>query len=112
MFPMRAFAENIRERADALGLSSAEVARRAGLSERRYGNYVTGRREPDLGTLRRIAAVLSTSVDALLNDDGSKNPDEVRARDRLIAAVAALGEDDVVLLAVQAEAIANYRSRS
>ena len=34
-----------------LGLSDAEVARRAGLSERRYGYYATGEREPNLATL-------------------------------------------------------------
>ena len=43
---METFAQRIRERARELGLSDAEVARRAGLSERRYGYYATGEREP------------------------------------------------------------------
>ena len=51
---MRIFAQRIRERARELGLSDAEVARRAGLSERRYGYYATGEREPNLATLVRI----------------------------------------------------------
>src|ERR1700750_3131263 len=42
-------------RARELGLSNAEVARRAGLSERRFGNYVTDTREPDLHTLTILA---------------------------------------------------------
>lgn len=49
-----------------LGLSDAEVARRAGLSARRYGNYVQGLREPDLATLVRISRALQTTPDALL----------------------------------------------
>jgi len=58
---MDIFADNLRKRAKQLELSNAEVARRAGLSERRYGNYVSGRREPDLATLMRVAACLKTS---------------------------------------------------
>jgi transcriptional regulator with XRE-family HTH domain len=71
---MTPFAENLRRRAAALKLSNAEVARRAGLLERRYGNYITGEREPDLKGLVRIAAVLQTSIDDLLNDTGLKAP--------------------------------------
>ena len=41
-----------------LGLSDAEVARRAGLSERRYGYYATGEREPNLATLVPKTAIL------------------------------------------------------
>lgn len=63
---MEAFASNLRKRAEELGLTHAEVARRAGLSERRYGNYVAGTREPDLATLLRIAGALETSPDRLL----------------------------------------------
>ena len=49
-----------------LGLSNAEVARRLGMSERRYAHYVTGDREPDLATLVRISEVLLASPNALL----------------------------------------------
>lgn len=57
----------LRARAQELGLKGAEVARRAGLSPRRYSNYVSGRREPDLRSLQRIGNALKTSVDALLD---------------------------------------------
>lgn len=67
---MGPFATNLRTRAEELGLSNAEVARRAGLSERRYGNYVSGRREPDLATLVRIAQVLDSTPDQLLSFGG------------------------------------------
>ncbi len=63
---MESFASNLKQRAVDLGLSNAEVARRAGLTERRYGNYITGRREPDLATLVRIASVLESSPNVTL----------------------------------------------
>jgi transcriptional regulator with XRE-family HTH domain len=81
---MEPFATNLRSRAERLGLSHAEVARRAGLSERRYGNYVTGRREPDLSTLLRIAAALETSPDELL---GVTVGEEAQTREELLSAV-------------------------
>src|SRR3954449_10591973 len=70
--PMRVLGQKLRSRAKELGFSNAEVARRAGLSERRYGFYVTGDREPDLSTLLRICKVLATTPNILLgvSDDG------------------------------------------
>ena len=79
---MDLFAENLRKRAVELGISHAEVARRAGLSERRYGNYVSGRREPDLVTLVRIARVLETTPNVLLgfDDEHSETGDALTAK--------------------------------
>lgn len=67
-------------------MTDAEVARRAGLSERRYGHYITGRNEPNLRTLVKLCKVLETTPDNLLgfNDESDeqsrKESDEVRAR--------------------------------
>jgi transcriptional regulator with XRE-family HTH domain len=73
--PMKIFAERLKDRAAVLGLSNAEVARRTGLSERRYGHYVSGSREPDLATLARIARALGTSPNHLLGyDDDEPKP--------------------------------------
>lgn len=68
---MRVFAERIRERARELGLSDAEVARRAGLSERRYSYYAKGEREPNLATLLLICDVLAATPNDLLLPEGS-----------------------------------------
>lgn len=57
------------------------MARRAGLLERRYGNYVAGVREPDLATFVRITEVLETTPDALL---GVGKPRKMTDKDRLI----------------------------
>lgn len=106
---MEPFATNLRKRAEALGISNAEAARRAGLSERRYGNYVSGRREPDLATLVRIASVLATTPNDLLAEPTKARPTTQLIRERIIAASTALGEDDLERLAVMVEALAKHR---
>ncbi|MCD7059119.1 helix-turn-helix domain-containing protein [Pelagibacterium xiamenense] len=107
---MDSFSDTLRRRAADLGISNAEVARRAGLTERRYGNYVSGRREPDLATLVRIARVLETTPNVLLGFEeiGSNGGDALRAK--INSAVAALGNDDREILAACAEAIVKLRS--
>ena len=63
---MDGFGARLRARAVELGLSDAEVARRAGLTPTRYGHYVTDYREPDLATLVRICQILGTTPDSVL----------------------------------------------
>ena len=79
---MREVGEKLQARARELGLTDAEVARRLGLAQGRYSNYVNGAREPDLATLARICRELAISPDELLGfrtreDDGAT---AVRAR--------------------------------
>ena len=69
---MDALARALRTRAQELGLSHAAIARRIGVSERRYAHYVTGRNEPDLATLVRIAKALQTSPNELLGFCGKR----------------------------------------
>lgn len=108
---MELFATNLRRRAEELGISNAEVARRAGLSERRYGNYVGGRREPDLATLVRIASVLVTTPNELLTEDNSASTPDDLVRQRAIAALAALPRDDLERLAIMIEALVAERAK-
>lgn len=63
---MPVFSQRLRERARELGLSNAEVARRAGISERRYAYYAMGEREPNLATLLRICEVLAATPNDML----------------------------------------------
>ena len=94
----------MRERAAELGVSNAEVARRSGLTERRYSNYVTGIREPDLATLVRIAGVLQYTPNVLL---GSENQVAAPARqlkiDRFLSAAQSLDERDFEIAVRQVE---------
>lgn len=106
---MELFANNLRQRAEQLGLAHAEVARRAGLSERRYGNYVSGRREPDLATLVRIAQVLETTPNNLLGVAGGSERDALG--DKINSAASALAKPDREVLAACAEAILRLRAR-
>ena len=108
---MSTLGDALRARATALGLTNGEVARRSGLNERRYGNYVTGRREPDLKTLLRLADVLRTTPDQLLGVSDGAERDNRPERDRLLVTVDQMQPQDVELLAHQAEALLSFRRR-
>ena len=107
---MDVFCTNLRSRAEALGSSNAEAARRSGLSERRYAHYVSGDREPDLATLLRIAQALGMTPNQLL---GVEETNEPSPRELLIQRVqsAAQGVSDGTLeiVATQVEALAGKR---
>jgi transcriptional regulator with XRE-family HTH domain len=108
---MDAFGENLRKRARHLGLSDAEVARRAGLSPRRYGFYVTGDREPDLRTLLRIAETLTCTVDHLLkpSPEDARDCPHKKALERIAAACAHLPPDDLLVVEEVAKALERRR---
>jgi transcriptional regulator with XRE-family HTH domain len=103
---MDALARALRTRAQELGLSHAAIARRIGVSERRYAHYVTGRNEPDLATLVRIAKALQTSPNEILGFAPETNGSKRALRDRLNAAANAMDDRQLEMTVVQAEAIA------
>jgi len=89
---MQVLGEQLRKRAKELDLTGAEVARRAGLIPRRYGNDVTGDREPDLQTLVRICRVLTTTPDQVLGFDDARSAKKRSERDRLLDKLMATAE--------------------
>lgn len=103
---MRSFSRNLRRKVSALGLSLSEAARRAGVSERRFSNYVCERREPDLATLMRIAAALETTPDALLGVKRSSSA----TIDQITSNLTALSEADRKLVLAAVEGILKMRS--
>jgi len=111
---MQLFSRRLRERARALRLSDAEVARRAGLTERRYGNYVAGIREPDLATLVTIARALATTPNHLLGIEAAEIPrsERERCRARLFGAVNRLSADDLDRVLVQVEALSRHKAKT
>ena len=109
---METFSSNLKRRAEQLGISNAEVARRVGLTERRYGNYISGRREPDLATLVKISSVLVTPLDELLSSNLEKSQKSTKRKlqDRILSATQALDEDDLKRLAIMVDALAASRA--
>ena len=91
---METFAKRIRQRADELGLSLAQVARKADVSERSFSHYAAERSEPDLAALARVAKALGVTADYLigLTDDRPPSPDDAAeaARQRIAATAAIL----------------------
>ena len=103
---MELFAKRLRERAAELGIANAEVARRSGLSERRYSNYVSGIREPNLAMLVRIAEALQTTPnDLLTTGDKRKSSPRVLLVDRMNSAAQGLSDHDLEIVVVQTEAL-------
>lgn len=98
---MEIFAERLRQRAEELGLSLAEVARRAGVSDRSLSHYIGQRSEPNLATLVRLASILGTTPDDLLGigdrDSGSMTERE-RLRRRVMSALDRLETPQLHLL--------------
>lgn len=103
---MKQLAQALKDRARELNLTNAEVARRAGLLERRYGNYAAGVREPDLATFVRIAEVLETTPDALLGiAKTGKSTDKDRLIDQLTSAAKALTKAELDTVVKQVTAL-------
>ena len=58
---MLTYGDRLRTRARELGMSDSDVAKRLGLAQSRYANYVNENRQPDFATLVRICRVLDTT---------------------------------------------------
>lgn len=112
--PMEIFANNLRRQAELLGISNAEVARRVGLDERRYAHYVTGRRQPDLETLVRIADKLGTTPNDLLGVRKRSDEDDAfrELAERFLRAAALMCEGQLEQSVVQAEAVAKQNRQT
>jgi len=85
--------KRLRARAQELGLTDSEVARRLGLAQQRYSQYVTGAREPDYATLARICKALGTTPNDVLGFSGPPPAaaiEEAALRRRIEAAAGAM----------------------
>lgn len=76
--------ERLRARGRELGLSDSEVARRIGMTQRRYSSYVNMTREPNFGDLLRICGGLGITPDWVLGV-GQVEPADDAARRALAA---------------------------
>lgn len=111
---MNIFSERLRECAKQLGISNAEAARRVGLDERRYAHYASGRREPDLATLKTISQVLGTTPNWLLGvvNQMERDPAKAALIDRFANAASGMTKKELELCVIQAEAVAAAKQKS
>ena len=60
------FNENLRYAREQKGLSQKDVAEKIGVAKSTYSLYVSGNREPNVQTIKKISDVLNVSADDLL----------------------------------------------
>jgi len=112
---MDEFGTRLRACAQELGLTDIEVARRLGISQQRFANYVSGRHRPDYDMLLRICRVLGTRPDRLLGFDenvgGQSDTEEMRLLRRICAAARSMGTPSLKRIAVMLDALADYDSQ-
>ena len=91
---MDGLGEKLRARARDLGVSDTEVARRLGLSQSRYANYVVNKREPDFATFIKICRVLGTTPDLLLGFGATPeaSSEDERLRQEIQAALLSMND--------------------
>ncbi|MFC5356539.1 helix-turn-helix domain-containing protein [Azospirillum himalayense] len=108
---MQVLTTKLRERARELGLTDAEVARRAGLAEPRYGHYVAGTRRPDYDTLLRLCRVLGTSPNDLLGFESRPDQTDERSQmeSELLVHARVLVDDDLSLAIKQVKLLIEHR---
>ena len=100
---MKGLGERLRARGRQLGWSDSEIARRSGVGQTSYANYLADRHEPDLSTFARISAALGVPPAELLGRPVPV-PDETTAmRERVGAAMEAMDASTLALLVTVAD---------
>lgn len=74
------FAKRLTEVREYRGLSQAELAEKAGMVPSAVSHFETGRRDPSLGSLRKLARALSVSLDDLAGEEREGLGDYRRAQ--------------------------------
>ena len=102
---MQGLGDRMRARARELGWSDAEVARRVGLSQGRYANYITDRYEPDIATLLRICSALGMSTESLLGTASETNGEMAEMQHRIASAVTTLNPESLKVASILIDAL-------
>ncbi len=63
------FNENLKWAREQKGLSQKDVSEKIGVAKSTYSLYESGKREPNVQTIKKIADVLDVSADELLGID-------------------------------------------
>ncbi len=102
----------LQARARELGLSDAEVARRLGLAQGRYSNYVTGTREPDFATFVRICSALGITPNEVLGVGSREHERPVATRAKIDALLAGFEGDKLELALGLLSALSSHQPSS
>ena len=60
------FYENLKDARLSAGLSQKDLAEQLGVAKSTYSLYESGKREPDVARIKKLAEILGVSSDALL----------------------------------------------
>ena len=63
------FNENLKEARLKSGISQKDLAEKIGVAKSTYSLYESGKREPNVDTIKKIASSLNVSADTLLGID-------------------------------------------
>lgn len=89
------FAETLKRKRLAKGLSQQKLANLANVSLRSVCNYESGEREPGIAVLRRLATALDTTSEILIGSEHTDiSVDEVLTDMYALFAGGSLSEDD------------------
>ena len=66
------FNENLKEARLKSGLSQKELSENIGVAKSTYSLYESGKREPNVDTIKKIASLLNVSADKLLGIEEEK----------------------------------------
>lgn len=75
------FSENLKRARQRIGLTQQQIADALGITKSTYCGYETGKRQPDIPKLRRLALLLCASVDELLGLTGDDPACTVTSRE-------------------------------
>lgn len=82
---MATMGERLKELIDKKGISQKELAEKVGCTNAAISRYIKGNRVPRAGVLTKIAIVLDTTSDYLLEGVPTDVTDELRLAKKLIA---------------------------
>ena len=102
--------KRLKEKARALGLSDADVARGLGITQGRYSTYCNESRQPDLLLFARICAFLGTTPDEILGVT-EVEPGRKRLVARLVGSLRKLDDNGLELVAAALDAITTVHAR-
>lgn len=83
---MAIFGQRLRKLREQKGITQAEISKALKMNRATYAHYETGRREPDIATLRLLAEYFNVSVDYLIGKTNERNssPHEIYNAKELI----------------------------